>query len=160
MAVRCWPQLSLRRAHSSPVATAIVTATTMHRMSYLPASFAGRAFIPASLVIRYSRKSRSIRSVVRAADDSAETGSQALGGGFALCTQQGVARMSHQPRFDCAQPSSELPADAHGPYPKLASEGPSSGASKSLSERPPTRDSWGPFSLARGGRIADELPPQ
>src|ERR1700752_4963721 len=58
----------------------------------------------------------------------------------------GVARMSHQPSFDSARPSSELPADAKGPYPKLASEVPSSGASKSLSERSPHLP-WGPFSF-------------
>ena len=41
-------------------ASAIVAAITTYRTRYLPAGTGGRAFISASLALRYSRKSKSI----------------------------------------------------------------------------------------------------
>jgi hypothetical protein len=78
--------------------------------------------------LRPSASSARPRRIARPSDDLSEgfrrIRSGAGGISCAMCTQQGVARMSHQPSFDCAQPSSELPADAQGPYAKLASEAP------------------------------------
>jgi hypothetical protein len=67
-----------------------------------------------------------------------------------MCTQQGVARVSHQPRFDCAQPSSELPADAQEPYAKLASEAPYFRCVQISKVNGPQLVPWGPFSFWHG----------
>jgi hypothetical protein len=106
--------------------------------------------------LRPSASSTRPRRVARPSDDLSEVSDESgrrWWNSCVMCTQQGVARMSHQPSFDCAQPSSELPADAQGPYAKLASEAPLP-ARPNLQVNGPQLIPWGPFSFFWHGMTA------